>query len=66
MLITYCSNLLKGPAAAYEPIVKDTEELMSLALKCIYACDRYKNVALYVLLYGRIYDHELGIDIHWF
>ena len=45
-IFTYCSNLLKGPAAAYEPIVKDTEELMSLALKCIYVCDRYKNVML--------------------
>ena len=29
---------------------------MSLALKCIYACDRYKNV---MLLCGLIYDHVL-------
>jgi len=33
--------LLKGPASAYDPVIKDTEELMSLALKCIYACDRF-------------------------
>jgi len=36
--------LLKGPARAYDPVIKDTEELMSLALKCIYACDRFDYV----------------------
>ena len=73
--MTYCSNLLKGPAAAYEPIVKDTEELMSLALKCIYGCNRYINVA-YCMLFGLLYAqpvlylhselHDIGIDICWY
>ena len=41
-------NLLKGPASAYDPVIKDTEELMSLALKCIYACDRFVYIVYYV------------------
>ena len=48
---------------------------MSLALKCIYGCNRYMNVA-YCMLFGLLYAqpvlylhselHDIGIDICWY
>ena len=32
---------LQGPCGSLRPILTDSEEEMSLALKCIYVCERY-------------------------